>query len=281
MTRLPFALSVGPRSGPESKGDPVPAALSSCESASYQALNDYFDRIYVLTLRRATDRHPAFARALAGLDYEVVYGLDQAELDLADLEARGLYDDRTARRVHRYGRGVTLGHVACVLSHALIWRRILDEGHERVLVFEDDAEPIPGALEHAPAVLAQLPRSFELAYLGYDRHETVTLRRRLDQAAYVALAAVRLIRWTPREAMNLLPRPYSPNLRRAGQHDFTHAYALTAPAARKLLAGQTPVIQNVDTGITRLILRGELEAYVSEPKLFRQRGTASYVKGEL
>lgn len=244
----------------------------------YRALNDYFDRIYVLTLRRATDRHPALARTLAGLGYELVFGVDKADLDLADLEARGIYDDRAARRAHRHGRGVTLGHVACVLSHASIWRRIAEERHRRVLVLEDDAEPIPESIESTEAVLAQLPPTFELAYLGYNLHERVTFRKRLDQAAYVALGAARLIRWTPREALNLLPRPYSRNLRRAGRHDYTHAYALTPSAARKLIASQQPVTLNVDTGITRLVLRGELEAYVAEPKLFRQRLGVSYVE---
>ena len=249
--------------------------------AQYRALNAYFDHVYVLTLRRATDRHPLLARTLAGLEYELVYGQDKADLDRADLERRGIYDDAAARRAHRLGRGVTLGHIACVLSHQAIWRRVLEEGHRRVLVLEDDAEPIPEAAASTTAVLEQLPPGFELAYLGYHLHEKVTLRRRLDQAAYVALGAVRLIRWTPREALNLLPRPHSPNLRRAGLHDYTHAYALTPSAARKLLAAQTPVILNVDTGITRLILRGELEAYVAEPKLFRQRIGMSYVEDRL
>ncbi|WP_242344789.1 glycosyltransferase family 25 protein [Anaeromyxobacter terrae] len=244
---------------------------------SYRALNGYFDRIFVLTLRRSTERHATIERSLAGLRYELVYGQDKADLDLADLEARGVYDDRAARRAHRYGRGVTLGHIACVLSHARIWRRMLDEGLERVLVFEDDAEPIPEAIALAPAVLEQLPPTFEFVYLGYKGRETVTPRRRLDQAAYVALGALRLIRWSAREALNLLPRPYSENLRRAGRHDHTHAYALTRSAARKLLASQQPVVLNVDTGIGRLILRGALEAYVTEPKLFRQRGDSSYI----
>ena len=78
----------------------------------------------------------------------------------------------------------------------------------------------------------------------------------------MALGAVGLIRWTAREAHEPLPRPYSANLRRAGLHDHTHAYALSRSAARKLLAFQRPVRLNVDTGIGRLVVRGELEAYV-------------------
>lgn len=248
-------------------------------SPPYEALNAFFDRIYVLTLRRAADRHAQIERALAGLRYEVVYGQDKLELDLADLQRRGVYDDRTARKVDRHGRSVTLGHIACTLSHARIWRRVVEEGHGKVLVFEDDAEPIPGAIDLVGAALAQLPATWELAYLGYDRNEAVTLRRRLNQAAYVALGALRLVRWTPAEAMRLLPRAYAPNLRRAGFHDHTHAYALTPAAARKLLASQSPVVANVDSGITRLVLRGELEAFVTEPKLFRQGASVSYVGG--
>jgi glycosyl transferase family 25 len=244
---------------------------------AYQALNAYFDRIWVVTLRRATDRHVQLARALAGLRYEIFHGQDKLELDREDLLRRGVYDDRAARRLHRQGRGMHLGQVACALSHVAVWRRIVGEGQRRVLVFEDDAVPVEGAIDRAPEALAQLPESWELLYLGYDRNEAVTLRRRLNQAAYVALGALGLIRWSASEAGNLLPRPYSANLRRAGFHDYTHAYAVTASAAAKLLAFQTPVVMNADSAMTRLVLRGQLEAYVTEPKLFVQKPGSSYV----
>ena len=92
--------------------------MDAAVARSYGALNDYFDRIFVLTLRRATNRHSLLERALSGLRYEVVYGSDKVDLELAELEAGGMFDDRAARHLHRYGRGVTLGHIACVLSRA-------------------------------------------------------------------------------------------------------------------------------------------------------------------
>ena len=245
--------------------------MDAALARSYEALNEAFDRIFVLTLARATDRHRTFAKALAGLRYEIVHGQDKRDLDLAELERRGVYDDRAARRADRYGRSMTLGQIACNLSHARIWRRMLDEGLERVLVFEDDAEPIAGDIALAPAALSQLPSTFEVVYLGYQKRERATFRRRIDQGVYAVLGALGLHHFTAREALNLLPRPHSANLRRAGYHDHTHAYGFTRSAARKLLAAQTPVTASVDTAIARLVIRAELEAYVSEPKLFRQR----------
>jgi glycosyl transferase family 25 len=246
----------------------------------YNALNAYFDRILVLTLRRAKERHAHLARSLAGLRYELVYGQDKAELDLDALVRDGLYDPKRARKLHRHGREMSLGHIACTMSHMAIWRSVLGGRAERVLVFEDDAVADPAALDLAPAVLDQLPSQWDLVYFGYNRNEQVTLHDRLKRAFYMGLGALRLIRWTAREASNILPRPYSPNLRRAGLHDCTHAYALTPRAAERLIAFQTPIALNVDSGITRVILRGQIEAYVTEPKLFHQEGLPSYIAGD-
>ncbi|HSN91748.1 MAG TPA: glycosyltransferase family 25 protein [Anaeromyxobacteraceae bacterium] len=260
------------------RSEAIPEAGPAERARAYEALNAYFDRIYVITLARATDRRALLETSLAGLRYEIVHGQDKRDLDLADLVARGVYDDRAARRLHRLGRGMTLGEVACALSHADVWRRIAGEGHGRALIFEDDAVPVEGAIDLAPAALAQLPPTWELVYLGYDRNEEVTLRRRVNRLAYMALGALRLIPWSAREAANLLPRPYSANLRRAGFHDHFHAYGVTAAAARKLLEFQPPVVLPADTAGNRLVLRGRIEAYVTEPKLFRQRGGHSYIK---
>lgn len=258
-----------------------PAAMSDAVARGFQALNRYFDRVVVLTLRRASDRHASVQRVLAGLEHELFFGRDKQELNLEELTRANVYDPARARRLHRQSREMTLGHVACVMSHMEIWRSIVGGQGKRVLVLEDDAIPDPRAMAAAPDILGQLPADWDLVYLGYDRNEPekVTLRRRLDQLTYVGLGALGLIRYSAREARNLLPRPFSANLRRAGLHDQTHAYALTPPAAERLLAFQRPIALNVDTGIARVVLRGELEAFVATPKLFHQDQTTmpSYV----
>jgi glycosyl transferase family 25 len=232
----------------------------------------YFDKILVLTIARARDRQDEVRRVLAGLPFEFFFGVDKADLDVEDLLRRGVYDARRARALHRHGQGMTRGEIACALSFLGLYRRILEGGWRRVLVFEDDVVPVPQALPALPGVLAQLPASWDLVYLGYNKHEEVTPRLRRKQAFYRVLAALRLMKWTPREVSNLLPRPFSANLVRAGWHDCLHAYGITPEGARKILAAQTPVALAADTAVSRLVLRGELDAYAARPVLFLQSG---------
>jgi len=120
------------------------------------------------------------------------------------------------------------------------------------------------------AALAQLPPGWELLYLGYEHGERASAWDRVKQAAYLPLAALRLIHFTPREVLGLHAAPYSKNLRRAGKHHCTHAYAVSPAGARKLLAAQTPVAFSSDQLLVKLCIAGQLEAYVAEPKFFGQ-----------
>jgi glycosyl transferase family 25 len=97
------------------------------------------------------------------------------------------------------------------------------------------------------------------------------------------------MKWTPREVLRLYPRPFSENLRRAGLHHCTHAYAVSREGARKLASAAHPIAHNVDNLMTWLVMRGELNAFITCPKFFDQEylagiapaeGTpASYVSG--
>ena len=76
--------------------------------------------------------------------------------------------------------------------------------------------------------------------------------------------------WTYKMVSNLLPGPYSAHLKKAGFHDCTHAYAVTAEAAKKLLAGQSPVVYRADDLLSSTIMKGELSAFITDPKFFDQ-----------
>jgi glycosyl transferase family 25 len=80
------------------------------------------------------------------------------------------------------------------------------------------------------------------------------------------------MKWTYKMVTNLLPKPYSTHLKKAGFHDCTHAYAVTLEAAKILLRTQTPVIYRADDLLSATIMKGELNAFVTEPKFFDQEG---------
>jgi glycosyl transferase family 25 len=248
--------------------------MNAAVRAAWHFLNGWADRIFVVSLRRAEGRRALIRERLAGLDYSFVDAFDKLDLDRARLTREGVFDERRTPRAYRYKAEMPLGHIGCSLSHRALYEQIVGNGWRRVVVFEDDVVPVDSALVHLPDALQQLPEDWELCYLGYWRNAALTVRDRVRQALYVALSPFRLVCWRPGEAMRLLPRRFSPNLLAGGRHLCTHAYAITAEGARKLLAAQTPVAFNADQLLAFLVLRGRISAYATIPKLFDQDAIA-------
>ena len=246
------------------------ATSPAVSPGAFEFLNGWADRMLVVSLRRATERRERLAARLAGLRVELLDAVDKADLDRERLLREGILDERRTRPAYRFREDMRLGAVGAALSHRLAYERMLAGGWQRLVVFEDDIVPRPEGLPWLPAALGQLPPSWELCYLGYTLNESVGAGARLKQAAYVALAPLGLSRWRPGEALRLLPRAFSPNLRRAGRHMCAHAYAVTREAARKLVQANTPVAYSADQLLTMMVLQGRLEAYVVEPQAFDQ-----------
>jgi glycosyl transferase family 25 len=245
-------------------------AERSAAPASFAFLNGWADRLLVVSLRRAAERRARLALRLAGLRVELLDAVDKRDLDRDRLLREGVLDERRTRRAYRFREDMRLGAVGAALSHRACYERFLAGGGERLVVFEDDVVTRPDGLAALPDALGQLPPSWELCYLGYTLNEAPTARDRLKRAAYVALAPLGLSRWRPGEALRLLPRAFSPNLRRAGRHMCAHAYAVSRAGAAKLVAANTPVAYSADQLLAMMVLQGRLEAYVVDPIAFDQ-----------
>lgn len=233
-------------------------------------LENYFDKIIVITLERASGRQAKLRERLEGLNFDFFYGVDKHQLSWEKVHSQGLYDDRKARQLNRWGKGMILGHIACSLSHRNLYQHILDQGYRRVLVFEDDAVPLFDGKCELKQCLAELPEDWELIYFGYNKNETATPELKRKQTFYKMLSYMGMFKWSPMMVSNLLPRPFSPHLQRAGFHDLLHAYAITPAACRKLIRAQTPVVFNADPLISHLVMNGELNAFITRKKFFTQ-----------
>ncbi len=248
--------------------------MNAAVRAAWDFLNGWADRIFVVSLRRADGRRALVRERLAGLDFRFVDAVDELDLDRARLAREGVFDESKTPRAYRHKAEMPLGAVGCSLSHRSLYEQIAKNGWRRVVVFEDDVVPVENALMHLPSALRQLPEGWELCYLGYWRNAMPEMRDRVRRALYVALSPFRLVRWRPAEAMRLLPRRFSPNLWAGGRHLCTHAYAVTAEGAKKLLEAQTPVAFYSDQLLAFLVLRGRISAYATLPKLFDQDAIA-------
>jgi glycosyl transferase family 25 len=233
-------------------------------------LEQYFDKIFVVSVPRFADRHERVKKNLEGLSFDFFWGADKLELDYDTAKTNGTYDEQRAKKLQRQGKALNLGEVACSLSHRMVYAEMVKNNWEKILILEDDVFPIAESLAILPAALDELPDNWELVYLGYLKHEKVTAALKTKQFFYKILSAFGMMVWSYKMLSNLLPKPFSAHLKKAGFHDCTHAYAVTLAAAEKLLAAQTPVVYRADDLLSATIMKGELTAFVTEPKFFDQ-----------
>lgn len=235
-----------------------------------QSLNMYFDKILVVSVTRFTERHKKVGEKLAGLPFEFFWGADKLKLNMESLKQEGTYDEDRAKQNQRQGKALNMGEVACSLTHRMVYAEMIKQGWKKILILEDDVLPLAENMDQIADVLQELPADWELVYLGYLKHEVITAGLKAKQFFYKLLSAAGLMKWSYKMVNNLLPRPFSGHLRKAGLHDCTHAYAVTLDAAKKLLAKQSPVVYRADDLLSAAVMKGELNAYITTPKFFDQ-----------
>jgi glycosyl transferase, family 25 len=208
---------------------------------------------------------------LQGLSFDFFWGADKLELNLEQAKQSGIYDKEKTAQLQRQGKSLNVGELACSLSHRMVYEEMIKHNWNKVLILEDDVLPLYNNLYLLPDVLKELPADWELVYFGYLKHENITPQLRVKQWLYKIKSKLGLMKWTYKMVSNLLPKPYSTHLKKAGFHDCTHAYAVTLPAAKKLLQHQTPVVYRADDLLSATIMKGELNAFITEPKFFDQQ----------
>ncbi|UEG50919.1 glycosyltransferase family 25 protein [Ferruginibacter lapsinanis] len=235
-----------------------------------QHLQQYFDKIFVVSVPRFTERHLYVQEQLKGLPFDFFWGADKLKLDIEELMSAGIYDEVKGKKLQRQKRALSLGEIACSLSHRMVYEEMIKHNWQRVLIFEDDVCPIHSNIPLLTEVFAELPQNWELVYLGYQKYETVTPVLKRKQLFYKILSSMGLMKWTYTMVCNMLPKPYSKHLNIAGFHECTHAYCITLSAAKKLLDAQTPIVYRADDLLSYTILKGDLNAFITQPKFFDQ-----------
>lgn len=91
--------------------------------------------VWVLNLQRSKDRRFFMEEQLKkfNLDYEIIRAVDGRNISPDDLKR---YSKEEA--IKCAGRELCRGEIACALSHAKMWERIIAENLDEVLIFEDD-----------------------------------------------------------------------------------------------------------------------------------------------
>lgn len=246
-------------------------------------LQQYFDKVLVLTVPRFKERQQKVQERLAGILFEFFYGVDKNDLDAEYIARNYKYDKKNSLAIRQVFKELNTGEIACALSHRAIYQAMVDNSWKRVLIFEDDVVPDYANLSQLFQTLKELPDNWELFYLGYLKNEKRTPGRKLKQFWYTIMGQTGLSRMPLQMIKNRLPRKFSSSLLKAGFHDCTHAYAVSLEGAKKLLQAQTPVAYRADNLLSALILQQKLHAFISKDFLFNQeifnnKSDKSYVR---
>ncbi|XP_077970320.1 procollagen galactosyltransferase 2-like [Styela clava] len=137
-----------------------------------------FDKIYMINLKRRTDRRIRMKKCLRmqGIDYTVFEAIDSKNLNTTYLRKMGI--DMLPGYVDPFReRGLTRGEIGCFLSHFTIWNEVWEKGYGTVMVLEDDVRFQPGFVRQITELMerikiAEMP--WDLIYVGRKRLHQVT-----------------------------------------------------------------------------------------------------------
>lgn len=115
-------------------------------------INDTFDHIYCLNLKRRPDRWK-----------DVQF---QFKLHGINAERFGAIDGKTLPRPVDVTTDKRASEVACSLSHISILKHALEHNYNEILVFEDDAVLHPEFNSKFEEYYKQLPKCWEFCYVG-------------------------------------------------------------------------------------------------------------------
>jgi len=250
----------------------------------FSELNRFFDKIYVITLQRATDRQAHVQKELDGLHYEFFFGKDKQNFSIDELKTQGLYNEDLAKQHHRYSKAMQIGQICVAWSHAEVYKEVMKNNFQRVLIMEDDVVIDKDAAKNFPAVLQELPAEWELLYLGFDEREKAPRGVFFKKIFYHFLRFFKAIKFSHKTIDHLYPKKVSPHVYQAGYHDCIHAYGITQVAAKKLLALQQPISFIADNLTAHAATNRIVNGYIVQPRIIYQlyqvgASSASYMNG--
>lgn len=127
-------------------------------------LQNYFDKIYCINLKRRPDRRAQAEAEFAkfGIVVEFVDAVDGNDLP-----------EPTA--ISKDGTKLTRGEVGCILSHLKIVQLAKEQNLKNYLVLEDDVEFCYDFNQVLPQFIRQLPINFDMIYFGGNHVENYAL----------------------------------------------------------------------------------------------------------
>ncbi len=236
----------------------------------FSYINSFFSHIYIISIKRAKERHSKIEEVFNGLNYTFFWGVDDKELDIEKLKQEKVYDEKKAIEKHRYNKPMIKGMIGCSWSHKLVYEDCLKNKYDKVLILEDDTIPVENINLLFKNIVEQLPPDWDLLYLDYNKNTNFGVAQWIKQNMYHIQNSLGLLKWNHLMINNLHAKKYSDSLKTAGYHDFTSAYAINLKTAYILNQLQTPICFWPDHLLAFACSNKLLNAFISIPRLIIQ-----------
>ena len=118
---------------------------------------------YVISLERRPDRLKQFYNRCPYKDVEYFPGFDGKYIN-----ANKNIDDHMPllNFLRTHVRNLSVGQYGCFMSHIILWKKMIDEGHDYIMIFEDDAQFCDDFLERMDVALENLKMIDTILYIG-------------------------------------------------------------------------------------------------------------------
>lgn len=238
----------------------------------FEAYNNFFDKVYVITLHRATDRQRPIEQELDGLHYTFMFGADKNTLDIESLIQKREFDQALAKKHQVAGNIMQPGQIACSISHRMVYEDVVKNNYSKVLILEDDVVVDKTNILSFNETIKELPADWGLWYLGFAKNENPPALAPLKKLFYHILFSIGFRKnYNHTVVSNLYPKPFSKHLKLAGFHDCAHAYAITGDTAKILLQMQTPVSYVADHLLAYAVTNNFFKSFISYPTMINQQ----------
>lgn len=202
-------------------------------------------KAYLINLDRNIDRLESASRQLSaqGIDFERFPAVDGSALTNEDLNhVLARFHARMARH-----NPLTKGEIGCALSHAAIWRKMIEGRISAALILEDDVHLSDKFKRALDRVVESMDVTRPQVYLFFDG--------RLNQFSGLD------------DASEFIEQLKGSRLKRVW---CSEAYVVTLPAARNMLRANYPVVTPIDWW-GRWARRGLIDVYRVHPLTARQK----------
>lgn len=140
------------------------------------------------------------------------------------------------------------GEIGCAMSHMRLWRLAARTGAPAVLVFEDDADPVPDFHDRLAGIIPHIDDSIDMVFLGH-------CSERGDGT------------------------PYAPGLTTSVHPRCTHGYLVTRKGIQRLVkwAARARLTHPIDELLARQIYAGNIQSLTCSPPLVNATANDSLI----